>query len=260
MYYVIQENLFKEYNYSNLVQYLRRHDLKYENIAWRPFVEEIDVKTERQDVWFFGSVSTGMRLRYKRWNPGIIYDENKFNFEMYLTGYGSNLLNWDGRIQDFDYISNWDREEYFIRPTHDTKTFESNLYTRGQWNTYIKETIDNKTMGDVRRETKVFYCTPKPDIQQEIRCWVIDGKVVTCSQYRIGKRIAMLNMDNNEEVFIFVKDMCKLYQPARAFVMDVCLYKDEYKIVELGCIHHCGFYDADMSKLIQSLENTFGHG
>lgn len=33
----------------------------------------------------------------------------------------------------------------------------------------------------------------------------------------------------------------------------------DYKVVEIGCINHRGFYDADMSKLVQSLKNTFNN-
>lgn len=55
----------------------------------------------------------------------------------------------------------------------------------------------------------------------------------------------------------YARDMARIYCPAKAFVLDICLYQDEYKIVEINCINCSGFYDADMSKLIQALENTF---
>jgi len=97
----------------------------------------------------------------------------------------------------------------------------------------------------------------KSNIQQEIRCWIVDGKPVTISQYKIGSRVVYQNHDNNEEAWIFAKDMCKIYCPAKAFVLDICLYQDEYKVVEINCINCSGFYDGDMSKLIQALENTF---
>lgn len=257
MYYVIQENLFREYHFNSLIDYLKRYGLEYEIVKYKPFVHEVEVKTERKDVWFFGSINTGMALKHKDWKPGIIYNKN-FDFDIYLKKYGENLLNSDGVVEDFGNIIDWELEEYFIRPTRDTKTFESNLYTEKQWDEYIYETIRTGTVNDIVEQTKILYASPKPIIQQEIRCWIIDGEPITMSQYRIGKRFNLLNMDHNEEAYIFAKDMAKIYSPARAFVLDICLYNDEYKIVELGCIHHCGFYDANMSKLIQALEKTFG--
>jgi hypothetical protein len=242
-----------------LTSFLTRYGLEYEIVPYRPFTDDIPVKTERKDVWFFGSINAGKVFRKRQWNPGIIFNEN-FDFDVYLKHYGDWLLNKDAKIQEFDHIRDWRAEEYFIRPTHDTKSFESNMYTEEQWNQYVHEVKESGTLGQMRAETKVLYASVKRPIQQEIRCWVLDGKMVTCSQYRIGNRVNMLNLDNAGDIPLFIRDMCKIYTPARAFCMDICLYEDEYRIVELGCINHCGFYDADMSKLIQSLENTFGHG
>jgi len=84
---------------------------------------------------------------------------------------------------------------------------------------------------------------------------MIDGEPVTISQYKIGSRGNYLNMDHNDEAIIFAKKTAKIYQPDRAYCLDICLYNDEYYIVELGCINHCGFYDANMGKLIDSLES-----
>lgn len=259
MYYVIQENLFREYNFNNLTTFLTRYSLEYEIIAYRPFTEDIKVKKNVENTWFFGSINAGKVVKGKNWNPGVVFNEN-FDFDVYLKHYGKWLLNWDAKIQPVDYIPNWETGEYFIRPTHDTKSFPSDFYTPKQWNDYVEECTENGTMEDLRKETKVLYSSIKRPIQQEVRCWVVDGKMVTCSQYRIGNVVNMLNLDNSGDIPLFIRDMCKIYQPAKAFCMDICLYEDKYKIVELGCINHCGFYDADMSKLIQSLEKTFGYG
>lgn len=52
-----------------------------------------------------------------------------------------------------------------------------------------------------------------------------------------------------------MNDMIKLYQPGRAFVIDVALTDDGLKIVELNCINCSGFYEADIQKIIMSLNN-----
>lgn len=259
MYYVIQENLFREYHFNTLIDHLKRYKLDYEIVRYIPFSGDILIKTDRKDIWFFGSVNAGRAAeRFNPdWYPGRIHNEN-FTFEVYLEKYGKHLLNSDGMIQEVDIVPTWFGGEYFVRPTHDTKTFESNIYNSKQWDEYIMEIKGNSTIDIVRKDTKMFYASPKHGIQQEVRCWIVDGKLITASQYRIGKRFNLLNIDNDGDINVFVKDMLKIYQPAKAFVMDVCLYEDEYYILELGCINHCGFYDANMSKLIQALEKTFG--
>lgn len=51
MYYIIQENLFKERHFNTLIDYLKRYGLEYEIIPYRPFTEELIFKTDRKDVY-----------------------------------------------------------------------------------------------------------------------------------------------------------------------------------------------------------------
>lgn len=260
MYYVIQENLFKEYHFKTLIEHLNRHKLDYETVEYKPFIHEVRVRTDRKDVMFFGSVNAAMVLMHKDWYPGIFYNEGH-DFEVYLSKYGENLLNSDGIILEFGNEA-FSKDVFlprFIRPTRDTKIFESKVWHKDEWEIYIKEATKSGELNNIRNQTKIMVSQPK-EIQQEIRCWIIDGIPVTMSQYKIGRRVNMLNMDNNEEAYIFAKDMAKIYSPSRAFVLDICLHNDEYKVVEINCLNMSGFYDGNMSKLIQALENTFGDG
>lgn len=255
MYYVIQENLFKEYHFNTLIDHLKRYGLEYELVEYRPFVDNVQVKTDRKDVWFFGSVNAAMKLGHKDWYPGIMYND-QHDFDVYLEEYGNNLLNSDTKIRNFGIYLD-ENEPFFARPTRDTKIFESKIWSPEEWKDYVMETCNSNTFDDISKQTRVMTSSPKRDIQQEIRCWIVDGEPVTMSQYKIGRRVNMLNMDHNEESYIFAKNMAKIFSPSRAYVMDVCLYNDDYKIVEINCINMSGFYDGNMSKLIQSLENTF---
>jgi hypothetical protein len=256
MYYVIQENLFKEYNFKHLVGYLDRYNIEYEVVKYLPFSQEMPFKTKRKDVFFFGWINGEKCIADAGWNPGSLFNSNH-DFDVYGPKYGDNMLNSDAKTGEFGPIMGNGEIELFIRPTKDTKSFVSKVYAISEWNSYITETMNSDTFDQIAQETKMMWCEPKSGIQQEIRCWIVDGEPVTMSQYKIGRRVNMLNMDNNEEAYIFSKKMAKLYSPARAYVMDICLYNDEYKIVEINCINMSGFYDANMSKLIQSLENAF---
>jgi len=245
MYYVIQENLFKEYGYHALVNHLKKMEIPYEEVKYIPFSEQLEVKTDRKDVFFFGSSNAGMVGRKKYdWTPGHFINEN-FNMEVYLDEYGENMLNSDAQL-----VSVHDEDipiVFFARPLGDGKEFTGQVFDRPDWIEYIKD-------NEVLKNQSVLIASPK-STQQEIRCWMVDGKAVTISQYKIGSRGNYLNMDHNQEAIIFAEKMAKIYQPARAFCLDICLHDDEYKIVELGCINHCGFYDANMGKLIDALEN-----
>lgn len=257
MYYVIQQDLFKEYNFKHLIEYLTRYGLEYELVKFRPFGGDLNVKTKRKDIWFFGSVSATRSIEQMAWNPGSLYNDSH-DFEAYGYKYGKHMLNSDAIIINaFDPLPDSLPFLFFARPTKDTKMFSGQVFTREAWNQWMEDANEASTTGHIEWESKILVAPEKYPIQQEIRCWIVDGEVVTISQYKIGNRVNMLNMDNNEEAIIFAKDICKIYCPAKAFVLDICLYEDEYKVVEINCVNCSGFYDADMSKLIQALEKTF---
>lgn len=257
MYYVIQENLFREYGYKALIAQLdklsgREIQSAYEIVKYIPFSGELNVETDRKDVFFFGSSNAGMVAKEKyNWIPGHFINEN-FNMIKHIDMFGSHMLNADGKIGTAKEICeaietlSLGLSSSFFRPVDDGKAFTGEQMTGAQWLNYAK---DNKHLEGV----DILIASPKKT-QQEIRCWMIDGEPVTISQYKIGSRGNYLNMDHNDEAIIFARKMAKIYQPARAFCLDICLYNDEYYIVELGCINHCGFYDANMGKLIDSLE------
>lgn len=255
MYYVIQENLFREYGFKALTTHLERlkektkwregYPVDYEIVKYIPFSEQLEVKTERKDVFFFGSSNAGMVAKKKYdWNPGHFINEN-FTMEKYLPAFGEHMLNSDGKILHVTHEVLL-QGEYFFRPVGDGKEFTGQVFDAEEWYRYIE---NNDSLLDL-----TFMVASPKTTQQEIRCWMIDGEPVTISQYKIGARGNYLNMDHNEEAILFARKMAKIYQPARAFCLDICLYNDEYYIVELGCINHCGFYDANMGKLIDALE------
>jgi hypothetical protein len=258
MYYVIQENLFREYGFVALHNDLilrklyTKNKVDFEIVKYIPFSEQLEVKTDRKDVFFFGSSNAGMVAKKKyNWTPGHFINEN-FTMEKYLPAFGSYMLNSDGRIRTPNELCeaikslHFGLHTLFIRPVGDGKEFTGEVFTGAQWLEYAE---NNDSLKGIR----VLTASPKTT-QQEIRCWMIDGEPVTISQYKIGSRANYLNMDHNDEAIIFARKMSKIFQPARAYCLDICLYNDEYYIVELGCINHCGFYDANMGKLIDGLE------
>jgi len=257
MFYLVQENTFKEKNYYNLIHHLERLDLEYEVCSFRPFIDEIDFKTERKDIWCFGAYSMIKVAEKYDFYPGCMINSNH-DFEVYGKYYKDNLLNFDAKIIEFgDSVPDgeeWDL--FFARPTKDTKMFTAKVYDRDEWTKYIKTSFANETIQEIREMSKVVISSPK-NIQQEIRCWIVGGNVVTISQYKLGSRVTYQNLDHDEEAWNFAQEMADIYQPAKAFVMDICRTEDGIKIVEINCINAAGFYDMNFQKLLMALEEEF---
>lgn len=62
---------------------------------------------------------------------------------------------------------------------------------------------------------------------------------------------------NDEAGLAFVTKMAQKYQPAAAFVLDICLTQNGWKIVEVNCMNSAGFYACNLQKLIVELESFF---
>lgn len=255
MHYLIQENLFKEENFYVLIEILDRHNLSYEIIQYRPFSDEIEFKTKRKDVMVEGSVSLANAAKKYGWNPGVFYNEDH-DMERYMVHYGDHMLNSTGKCMNYgDPLPETLGYVFFARPTRDSKVFTGSLFTKDSWNEWVNATIANDVVRNITNETRIFIAPPKSFIYKEIRCWVVDGKVVTISLYKLGVRIIAQNYDHEQEAIDFAQKICDIHCPSRAFVLDICLVDEGYKIVEINCINCSGFYSCNMFKLITALEN-----
>lgn len=257
MFYLVQENVFNERHYDMIIHHLERLGLDYEVCRFIPFIHEIEFKTDRKDIWCFGAVKMAHVAEKYGFHPGSMYNDNH-DFEVYGAKYGEHMLNHEAIIMDFTTPLPDDEKwtMFFARPTKDTKVFSGQVFMRHSWEEYVAHVIENNTVNIITEETKVMI-SPLKEIHQEIRCWVVGGKVVTISQYKLGSRITYQNLDHDEEALNFAQEMVNIYQPAEAFVIDICRTYDGFKIVEVNCINCAGFYDMNFQKLIAALEDHF---
>jgi hypothetical protein len=261
MYYVIQEGMFREEGHRSLVELLQRHGFEYEEILFRPFVEGLDLKTDRQDVFVFGSVNLSKKFGKYKLNPGTLDNENH-DFEVYASYYKDHMLNYDGVVIKFGDPLPEGYEYFFARPTKDTKSFSGQLFSREKWEQWQKDLDDSNLKQRMSAETKVLVA-PLKQTQKEVRCWIVDGKVVTMSLYKQYDRPYQENYDGDAcpSGKRFAQQMADIFCPAKAFCLDICLVGSEmgpvWKVVEINCINSSGFYKGDMSKLLQALEEAF---
>ena len=257
MFYVVQENTFREENYDILIDTFERMGLPYEIVKVLPFVEEFEFNTDRKDIFCFGSVKMSRLGKKYNWFPGSLLNDNH-DYLVYSKYYKENLLNYDSVIQKFgDKI---DRTEiFFARPVLDNKTFTGKVFDMYEWIDFRNSFLDSEYETTLTKDTLIQVSSVK-QLVKEFRFWVVGGEVVTGSLYKLGtwSHTSEIVDDGALE---FCKEMVKIYQLADAFVMDICEViinqVPEYKIVELGCCNSAGFYKANMPKLINALELKF---
>ena len=100
MFYIVQENVFKERNYDMIIETLQRLDLEYEICRFLPFIHDIEFTTTRKDVWCWGSVKMAHVAHKYGFFPGSMDNENH-DFEVYGKHYGAHMLNAEGICMNF---------------------------------------------------------------------------------------------------------------------------------------------------------------
>jgi hypothetical protein len=270
MHYVVQENLFREDHWQMLIDALERLVLPYSIVRVFPFVDKIalvkdipekfdiddltDYAPADSSIFIFGATKLARIAQKRKWKPGSMANDNH-DFRVYNKYYGNHMLNHDSVICTVgDPMSTtWEpNETRFIRPSKDLKSFTGKVFEETDWLNLIKCPSNPEFL---HKGTVIQIAAPK-EIQQEIRFWIVDNEIVTGSQYRLQNRL-VLDANCAPVAEEFVLGMIQLFQPAQAFVMDVCMHEGQWKIVEINCINTSGFYKADVQRLLMSLERLF---
>ena len=255
MYYVVQENVFREENYQGLINGLDRLQLPYEIVKLIPCdTRMFKFKTKRTDVFPFGAVKMSWLAKKLNWYPGSQLCDNH-DYMVYSKYYKENLLNYDSKIIKFGDKDFFNEELFFARPTHDSKVFTGRVFDMDQWEKFREEKLIDGHSSILSIDTPIQISSVKK-IQKEIRFWIIKGKIITASQYSLGGRFCTDEFVD-EDAFAYVRKMIHIFELNETFIMDVCLTNGEYKIVECGCTNSAGFYKADLQKLLIGLEEAF---
>lgn len=253
MHWVIQDNLYNEAGYHRLIEALERQGVPHSFVKVVPFSHELDPDFDLPNpVYVCGALTMGEVAQRKGWVPGAFTNEN-FDFAVWGEKWGAHCLNHDARLVAFKDVANWGGQ-FFIRPARDSKSFAGMTTT---WTKFAE------WQGKVLALGKDEYSTLTPDtmvvvaplktIYNERRYFIVDGRIVTSSQYKLGSRIAYDAMPNPAaDLFVYsVLD----WTPARAFVLDVAETPDGFRIVEINSINSAGFYEADCAKLVDAIES-----
>lgn len=151
-----------------------------------------------------------------------------------------------------------DGRSWFLRPVEDSKEEPGRVKIAGD----IIE-LANKVLtleeheiptGSLRHDTELMLTNPVR-ILKEWRLWVVKDEIVTFSLYKEGSRV-IYRHELDEDAFAFAKGLVRAnpnYAPA--YVIDVCRTDDGLKMLETNCINAAGFYEADLLKLVSSIDS-----
>lgn len=222
-----------------------------------PFVGEIipDISPEGPVVCF-GSYSLRRVAKAKNWAPGV-WDLERHTYERCIQMWGREMLNFDSILTTIAGIPMYvkDNEEWFARPDGDNKNFAGGVKSSNDLYEILR-CVKNLEPGEAWYGMSLdmpIILSRVREIYSEYRNWIVDGEVVTSSQYKQGAKVIYRD-DVDEEVKSYVRRMVDIWQPERAFVIDVAKTADGMKIVEINTLNAAGFYAADTYRLFEAIE------
>ena len=254
MFWVIQENLYKEEAFLDLINAVEKYGAPYEIVKVVPFSHELipDINPTGKIVVMGATTMIGI-AKERNWHYGAFYNDN-FDHRAWAAAYGTELLNNDAEVCMFKDV-NPSYSPFFIRPAADRKTFTGEVIDKANFDLWLKQT-EGATDGysTLRPETLVITAPPKA-IHREWRFFVVNGKVITGSLYKLGSRVIHLPALHDEDAALYAQKMVDVWQPDIAFVIDVALTDNDFKVIEINCLNSAGFYKSNVNLIVEALEN-----
>lgn len=261
MHWILQENIYGEIGYGSLIQILERTNTPHTFVKVISFIgETIPDINIKNPVVCFGQYSIRNTAKKKGWTPGV-WNLNDIDYDMCIKYWGKEMLNFDLQIfalKDFEKtVTN--TEDAFFRPAGDNKHFSGGIHTYN-YIKGLKETAlllkEDEIYYGLLPETKIIRSSIK-EIYSEYRTWIINGELITSSQYKIGDKVLYSPLVD-DEILEYAKSLIKIWQPSQAFVLDICKTKEGLRAIEINTINAAGFYAADMFKIFKAIEDFNG--
>lgn len=251
--WVIQKNLTSELH--------RWEQALWENKSWFRHVTIVPFSDDFPDVDIpegcpvvvHGTNTLIKNFWKKGWKPGAFFHPDHFRPSLWQQIYGPHFLNSDGALMKLKDVEAF-ADPIFIRPNGDFKDFSGSLVDRQGLQKFVKSVQEGGFTFD---DTLDVFIAPAKNLFEEYRMFIVDGKVVSSSKYRL-RTILDKKPNSPSEVVDFANRMAKIWNPEKAFVMDVCKTDEgELKVLELNCFNASGVYAAPLLPVIQAVEALF---
>ncbi len=208
---------------------------------------------------FVGAADEHAASLRKRLCDGLFWNREAFDQAQYAKHSelksAELLLNSDATLHSLAKIA-YERFDFpmFAKPSNDLKLFSGGVIEAGQslFDFVQRNQVTSRFLELVDTDEKIVIASVK-EILSEWRFFVVDGKPVAWSQYMDHGQLKP-SAEVPEWIIDEAKWLAKVYQPADAFVMDICLLPSgDVKIVEYNCINCSGSYHANFFHLAKAL-------
>ena len=264
MHWIIQDGFFHERGMEEMKTLLEKYDIPHTVVKVVPFSGEIIPNIIPEgNVICFGSYSMRHTAKKNGWYPGV-FDLEGISDQLFnsVNIWTKHLLNEDWVLCSFEdagiVAANLGLTEFFMRPVADSKVFAGNVFSTLEydgWRYGVVE-LEEDDGTSLRKNTPCIVSKPKV-IYSEYRLFVIGDVIVTASQYKINGRVKYKSLVDGDIIQFGKELIAEWPEFAAAYCLDLCRTNDGIKIVEVNTINSAGFYDANVTKLIEAFTDIY---
>jgi hypothetical protein len=252
MYWVIQDRIY-ERGMEELLTLLERFQIPHTIVKVVPFSHELipEISIEGPIMACGGTTLSKIAIE-RNWSPGTFLND-AHDYREWKTHYGNELLNFDSIVCRFADVP-VQETPFFIRPCTDGKAFAGMVTDWHDFSIWQHKVISlGETYTTLDSDTMVSY-GPIKTIYKEYRFFIIDGKPITQSVYKVGNRVQYSDVVE-QDVIDYATKIATIWGPARAYCLDIALTDIGFKVIEINCINSAGFYHINVAKFIDAIEN-----
>lgn len=207
-------------------------------------------KLRNNGIIVCGGTKLSAYALHNRIIPGSFINHN-FDYDSWSQAYGEFLLNYGAMVGKLREIQPY-YSKFFIRPSEDTKAFNGQVMDLEYFNDWRYDFLGSEYGFNFANDNVVI--AECKEIYAEYRFFVVDGEIISYSQYKSGG-IVYASDSVEYNCISFAKDMIDMWQPSRAFVLDIALTANGYSVIEINNINSSGFYAANVPKIVDALDN-----
>lgn len=210
-----------------------------------------DTGTNTKDLIPYGSTKLVELALEKGWT-GVFRNDN-FSVPVWNENH-PDMLNRDSvnmLAQDIpEYTKHLPRNQtIFIRPTIGKKLFPGQITSVAEINNWLNEGRVGKFLFPPEMEVTL---AQSKYLFAETRWFVVDGKVIDGSTYRLREQRVMIH-ENNESNHKEAQRLADIWLPHKTCAMDLVLTENGTKVVEFNTFNSSGFYHHDISKIVKAV-------
>lgn len=252
--WIVQNNLGSTSSTAESIKYAcEQEGQTFVPIQVVPFSHDLPDFPEIEGKFVLYGRTTLMLNAYHHplWQKGLYFEPDLFTPKCYLEHWGELMLNHDAIFTVLSQSVNAVKDKFksiqrddmlFVRPNDDLKYFAGGMMPFSRLIDMMENSLDGEP---VNPNTELVISLPK-NIDREWRLFVVDGKVVTGSQY-----LPSASAFVPQGVIDFAEKVVSTWSPVSIFVIDIASASNNFKIIECNCFNGSGFYHSDLNKLVR---------